>query len=40
MKAPARPGYQKFMVDVKASRFDRQGAFAAKTIPQRTHHDR
>ncbi len=23
------------MVDVKASRFDRQGAFAAETIPQR-----
>lgn len=31
----ARPAYQKFAVDVAASRIDGQGAFAAETIPAR-----
>ena len=33
--APARPPYQKFAVDVRASPIDGQGAFAAEPIPPR-----
>ena len=33
--APARPPYQKFAVDVRASPIDGQGAFAAEAVPQR-----
>lgn len=32
---PTRPAYQKFAVDVKPSRIDGQGAFAAEAIPAR-----
>jgi SET domain-containing protein len=32
---PQRPAYQKFAVDVAASRIDGQGAFAAEPIPPR-----
>ena len=32
---PVRPAYQKFAVDVQASRIDGQGAFAAEPIPPR-----
>ena len=35
MTLPSRPAYQKFAVDVRASRIDGQGAFAAEPIPQR-----
>lgn len=35
MTAPARPPYQKFAVEVRASRIDGQGAFAAEAIPAR-----
>ncbi len=31
----ARPSYQKFAVDVQASRIDGQGAFAAEAVPPR-----
>jgi uncharacterized protein len=33
--AAARPAYQKFAVDVRASPIDGRGAFAAETIPPR-----
>ena len=33
--SPARPTYQKFAVDVRASAIDGQGAFATEPIPQR-----
>jgi SET domain-containing protein len=33
--ATGRPPYQKFAVDVRPSRIDGQGAFAAEAIPQR-----
>jgi uncharacterized protein len=33
--APARPSYQKYAVDVRPSRIDGQGAFAAESIPGR-----
>lgn len=32
---PARPAYQKFAVDVRASTIDGRGAFAAEAIPPR-----
>jgi uncharacterized protein len=35
MNPPPRPAYQKFAVDVAASRIDGQGAFAAEAIPSR-----
>jgi len=35
MTAPERPPYQKFAVEVRASRIDGQGAFAAEAIPAR-----
>jgi SET domain-containing protein len=34
-EAAARPAYQKYAIDVKASRIDGQGAFAAEPIPPR-----
>ena len=33
--SPVRPAYQKFAVDVHASRIDGQGAFAAEAVPPR-----
>ena len=33
--APARPAYQKFAVEARASAIDGQGAFAAEAIPAR-----
>ena len=33
--APGRPAYQKFAVEVKTSRIDGQGAFAAAAVPAR-----
>jgi uncharacterized protein len=33
--APARPGYQKYAVDVADSRIDGRGAFAAEPVPAR-----
>jgi SET domain-containing protein len=35
MEPAARPAYQKFAVEVKASAIDGQGAFAAEAIPPR-----
>jgi len=35
VKAVSRPAYQKFAVNVAASRIDGQGAFAAEAIPAR-----
>lgn len=35
MKAPPRPAYQKYAVDVRPSTIDGQGAFAAEAIPAR-----
>jgi SET domain-containing protein len=35
MELAARPAYQKFAVEVKASAIDGQGAFAAEAIPPR-----
>lgn len=34
-EVPARPAYQKYAVNVAASRIDGQGAFAAEAIPPR-----
>ncbi|MBU6259364.1 MAG: SET domain-containing protein [Burkholderiales bacterium] len=34
-RAPERPAYQKFAVDVRPSAIDGQGAFAAEAIPAR-----